>query len=152
MRTLISSLAVCAAVVASGADTNQMVVVDDNTPMVGQDNKTRDVIWVGSRYPNLRTFNRINDSVPFSVTGWATTTENSQTTIRIHLWRGANMLAASTNGLGDFQIVGIEPAPKGIPRVEFTITVTEHQILLSACGATNKMPYKIRRTIGGAKK
>ena len=77
-----------------------------------------------------------------------TTSADLDTQITIRLYRGTNYVAAGDYFLGQFQIVGIAPAPKGSPRVELILTVTEQAILLSALDWTNKTPYEVRRVVG----
>ncbi len=66
-------------------------------------------------------------------------------------FRGTNQMARSNLALGRFQIVGIPATPRGTPKVEFTFTITERQILISARDLTSKDDLEIRTVSGETK-
>jgi molecular chaperone DnaK (HSP70) len=144
MRTLITILTLGIIFAALGSETNRTMVVEDNTPIVGADHLTTEAVYVGYR-DGLHAFVSKHDHVPSSSTGRATATTT------LHLYRGSNPEAARSHSLGDFQIVGIKTVPKEVSLIEFTVAVTEHQILLSASDLTNKTQYEIQRISGGTK-
>ncbi|GFP28772.1 Hsp70 family protein, partial [Candidatus Hakubella thermalkaliphila] len=52
-----------------------------------------------------------------------TTAEDSQTSVEIHVLQGERELAVYNKTLGRFQLVGIPPAPRGIPQIEVTFDI-----------------------------
>jgi hypothetical protein len=141
MRAFITFITLGIVLAASASETNWTMVVEDNTPIIGEDHRAKEAVYVD--YPTgLHAFISKHDRVPFSLTGRA------HTWTTLHLYRGSDPEAARTNCLGHFQIIGTRPAPTGVVPVDFTVSVTEHQILLFVCDLTNQTPYEIRRVTG----
>lgn len=144
-------LMVGAAFVTSGSDAIRPVVVETNTPIVGTNHLTAEALYVEGTGGKIWTLISLGERVPSNAHVIVTTSADLDTQITVRLFRGTNYVAAQDYSLGQFQIVGIAPAPKGSPRVELSLTVTEQVILVSARDWTNKVPYAIRRAIEKAK-
>jgi len=56
-------------------------------------------------------------SIPF------TTVEHNQSTVRIHVLQGEREVATENRSLGMFDLVGIEPAPAGLPQIDVTFEI-----------------------------
>src|SRR5207249_10378373 len=53
------------------------------------------------------------------------TASDNQTSVEIHVLQGERPLARDNRTLGKFQLVGIAPAPRGMPQVEVTFDVDD---------------------------
>jgi molecular chaperone DnaK len=59
-----------------------------------------------------------NTTIPSRKSEIFSTAEDSQTSVEIHVLQGERDLAAYNKTLGKFQLMGIPPAPRGIPQIE----------------------------------
>ncbi len=64
-----------------------------------------------------------NTTVPTSMTQVFSTTEDNQTVVRIHVVQGERDLAADNKTLGRFELVGLPPAPRGVPQIEVAFDI-----------------------------
>jgi len=62
-------------------------------------------------------------TVPVVRSQMVSTVSDNQKTVRIHVLQGESALAADNISLGDFELTGIEPAPRGMPRIEVSFTI-----------------------------
>jgi len=59
-----------------------------------------------------------NTTVPTSNSQVFSTTEDNQTVVRIHVVQGEREMAKDNKTLGRFELVGLPPAPRGVPQIE----------------------------------
>ncbi|MCS6885180.1 MAG: molecular chaperone DnaK [Acidobacteriota bacterium] len=59
-----------------------------------------------------------NSNIPLSKSLIFTTVADNQSTVEIHVLQGEREIAAHNRSLGRFELVGIPPAPRGIPQIE----------------------------------
>ncbi len=64
-----------------------------------------------------------NTPIPTSKSQIFSTTEDDQTVVRIHVIQGEREMAADNKTLGRFELVGILPAPRGVPQIEVTFEI-----------------------------
>jgi molecular chaperone DnaK len=64
-----------------------------------------------------------NTTVPTSMSQVFSTTEDSQTVVRIHVVQGEREMARDNKTLGRFELVGLPPAPRGVPQIEVTFDI-----------------------------
>ncbi len=64
-----------------------------------------------------------NTTVPTSKSQIFSTTEDGQTVVRIHVVQGEREMAADNKTLGRFELVGILPAPRGVPQIQVTFDI-----------------------------
>jgi molecular chaperone DnaK len=64
-----------------------------------------------------------NTTVPTSKSQVFSTTEDHQSVVRIHVIQGEREMAADNKTLGRFELVGIPPAPRGVPQIEVTFEI-----------------------------
>jgi len=64
-----------------------------------------------------------NTTVPTKKTIPFTTVEHNQSTVRIHVLQGEREVAAENRSLGMFDLIGIEPAPAGLPQIDVTFEI-----------------------------
>ena len=58
-----------------------------------------------------------------------TTVQDNQDTVEVHVLQGERELASENISLGKFELVGIPPAPKGIPQIEVTFEINANGIV-----------------------
>jgi len=71
-------------------------------------------------------FNRLiprNTTIPVRKTETFTTAVDDQEAVDIHILQGERDMAGDNISLGRFQLTGIRPAPKGIPRIKVTFDI-----------------------------
>jgi molecular chaperone DnaK len=64
-----------------------------------------------------------NTTVPTSNSQVFSTTEDNQTVVRIHVVQGEREMAADNKTLGRFELVGLLPAPRGVPQIEVNFDI-----------------------------
>jgi molecular chaperone DnaK len=57
------------------------------------------------------------------------TADDNQNQVEIHVLQGERSMAADNRALGRFHLVGIPPAPRGIPQIEVTFDIDANGIL-----------------------
>jgi len=70
-----------------------------------------------------------NTTIPTKESKIFTTAADGQTAVDIHVLQGERPLARDNRTLGRFQLVGIPPAPRGIPQIEVTFDIDANGIL-----------------------
>ncbi len=70
-----------------------------------------------------------NTTIPTRKSEIFSTASDSQTSVEIKVYQGERSMAADNKLLGVFQLVGIPPAPRGIPQVEVTFDIDANGIL-----------------------
>ncbi|MCL4314211.1 MAG: molecular chaperone DnaK [Candidatus Thermoplasmatota archaeon] len=70
-----------------------------------------------------------NTTIPTKMSKVFTTAADMQTAVTIHIVQGERPLASDNVSLGMFNLVGIPPAPKGIPQIEVTFDIDANGIL-----------------------
>ena len=70
-----------------------------------------------------------NTTIPTRKSEVFSTAADNQTSVEIKVYQGERTLARDNRLLGVFQLVGIPPAPRGIPQVEVTFDIDANGIL-----------------------
>jgi molecular chaperone DnaK len=70
-----------------------------------------------------------NTTIPTRKSEIFSTASDSQTSVEIKVYQGERAMAGDNKMLGVFQLVGIPPAPRGIPQVEVTFDIDANGIL-----------------------
>jgi molecular chaperone DnaK len=70
-----------------------------------------------------------NTTIPTRKGETFTTAADSQTSVEVHVLQGERDLARDNRTLGKFHLVGIPPAPRGIPQVEVTFDIDANGIV-----------------------
>jgi len=72
---------------------------------------------------------RRNSTIPTKDTQVFTTVVDNQDKVEIHVLQGERDIAAENRSLGRFELVGIPPAPRGVPQVEVTFAIDSNGIV-----------------------
>ncbi len=70
-----------------------------------------------------------NTPVPVKKTENFTTAADLQTAVTIHVFQGERAMAADNVSLGEFNLDGIPPAPRGVPKIEVGFDIDANGIL-----------------------
>jgi molecular chaperone DnaK len=74
-----------------------------------------------------------NTTIPTRRSQVFSTTEDNQNVVRIHALQGEREMAADNKSLGRFELVGIPPAPRGVPQIEVSFEIdTDGVVSVSA--------------------
>jgi molecular chaperone DnaK len=70
-----------------------------------------------------------NTTIPTKKSETFTTAADNQTSVEVHVMQGERPMARDNRTLGKFHLVGIPPAPRGMPQVEVTFDIDANGIL-----------------------
>ncbi len=70
-----------------------------------------------------------NTTIPTRKSETFSTAADSQTSVEVKVFQGERSMASDNRLLGVFQLVGIPPAPRGVPQVEVTFDIDANGIL-----------------------
>ncbi|MCD6279815.1 molecular chaperone DnaK [Candidatus Micrarchaeota archaeon] len=87
-----------------------------------------------------------NTTIPTKTSKIFSTAADAQTSVEIHVLQGERPMAKDNIELGRFSLVGIPPAPRGVPQIEVTFDIDADGILhvtAKDLGTGNKQDMKI---------
>ena len=70
-----------------------------------------------------------NSPIPVKHTETFTTAADMQTAVTVHVYQGERPMARDNTSLGEFNLEGLPPAPRGIPKVDVTFDIDANGIL-----------------------
>ncbi len=70
-----------------------------------------------------------NTTIPTRKSEIFSTAEDGQPSVEIHVLQGEREMASYNKTLGKFQLVGIPPAPRGVPQIEVTFDIDANGIM-----------------------
>ncbi|MDA0674622.1 MAG: molecular chaperone DnaK, partial [Cyanobacteria bacterium] len=90
-----------------------------------------------------------NTTIPVRRSDVFSTSENNQTMVEVHVLQGEREMVADNKSLGRFKLMGIPPAPRGVPQVQVSFDIDANGILqVSAMDRTTGREQSL--TIQGA--
>ncbi len=70
-----------------------------------------------------------NTTIPTKKSETFSTAADSQTSVEVHVLQGERSMARDNRTLGKFQLVGLPPAPRGVPQIEVTFDIDANGIV-----------------------
>src|SRR6266567_1416714 len=70
-----------------------------------------------------------NSTIPLRNSLTFTTVVDNQSSVEIHILQGEREIASGNRSLGKFELVGIPPAPRGVPQIEVSFEVDANGIV-----------------------
>ncbi|MEM9003390.1 MAG: molecular chaperone DnaK [Cyanobacteria bacterium P01_F01_bin.86] len=70
-----------------------------------------------------------NTTIPVRRTDIFSTSENNQTMVEVHVLQGEREMTSDNKSLGRFKLMGIPPAPRGVPQVQVSFDIDANGIL-----------------------
>ena len=70
-----------------------------------------------------------NTTIPCKKSDVFSTAADNQTEVTIHVLQGERPMAAQNKSIGQFNLTGIAPAPRGVPQIEVTFDIDANGIL-----------------------
>lgn len=107
-----------------------------------------------------------NTPIPIQHSETFTTAADLQTAVTIHVYQGERPMSADNTSLGEFNLEGLAPAPRGVPKIDVTFdidangilnvtakdTVTDKSQSISITGSTRLSPGEKERMIKDAER
>jgi molecular chaperone DnaK len=91
-----------------------------------------------------------NSTIPTKNTQIFTTVVDNQDTVEIHCLQGERQIAGENKSLGRFELVGIPPAPRGVPQIEVAFAIDSNGIVnVSARDMSTNLTQSIQITPAG---
>ncbi|MEO5858861.1 MAG: molecular chaperone DnaK [Pyrinomonadaceae bacterium] len=78
-----------------------------------------------------------NSTIPLKNTMTFTTVVDNQQSVEIHILQGEREISSANRSLAKFELVGIPPAPRGVPQIDVSFEIDSNGIVSVA--ATDKM-------------
>ena len=104
--------------------------------------KSIGVETLGGVFTPLLSLEEGQDTSPSNI---FTTSSDNQKSISVHLYKGSAELVADCTYLGEFKVMGINPAPRGLPKIEITFSLTEGRLVVTAKDLNSNEPLEVKK-------
>lgn len=145
MTLLILSLAILS---GCGEETPSIprTMVEAASPVIGADGKLAQSIGIETLGGVFTPLLSQGSVVPCSWAEVFSTVDDNQNRIMVKPYRGTAKLVAECSQLGQFEVIGIPPAPRGTPQIAIAFAVQAGNIVLSAEDLSSGRSLAIKRT------
>ena len=102
-------------------------------------------------------FNKLiesNTTIPYRRSKIFSTASDNQTSVTIHVLQGEREMAGDNKSLGQFELFGIPPAPRGVPQIELSFDIDTNGIVKVSArdkGTGNEQAIRITASSGLSK-
>jgi molecular chaperone DnaK len=116
-------------IVAMGAAIQANIIKGSNRELVLLLDVTPFSLGIETENGSFQKIIERNTTIPACKTMAFTTVENSQRRVRIHVLQGESLRAEDNKSLATFDLVGIDPAPAGVPQIDVTFEIDADGLL-----------------------
>jgi molecular chaperone DnaK len=116
-------------IVAMGAAVQSAIIKGETSEFVVLLDVTSHSLGIETEGGTFQQIIERNTTIPTKTTMPFTTVENNQVRVTVHVLQGENTLAALNKSLARFDLIGIQPAPAGVPQIDVTFEVDADGIL-----------------------
>ena len=141
-------------IVAMGAAIQSAIIKGESTEIVILLDVTSHSLGIETEGDVFQQIIERNTTIPTKKTTPFTTVENNQVRVTVHVLQGENTQASRNKSLARFDLIGIQPAPAGVPQIDVTFEIDADGILkVSARDVVTGMNQEIEiRQSGGLTK
>ncbi len=143
MRYVVCLLTLLAVGVSHGTEVSMKV--PDTSSISGKSGTMRESVGIETLGGVFTPLLQKGCRIPCVLTQTFSTAEDNQDQIVLHLYRGNSKMTSGATYLGDFQISGISPMPRGIPKISVSLTVDGGGLSLSASDGVEKSRLSVGR-------
>ena len=113
-------------------ENNNGILIEEKTPIIDSEGMLTESIGIETLGGVFTPIIPPGHKLPVEVSKIFSTAVENQDKIMVKLYRGKAQLIKDTTALGNYQITGIRPAPRGEPQIEITFKVENSSIKLFA--------------------
>jgi molecular chaperone DnaK len=131
-------------IVAMGAAIQSSILRGEKSELVVLLDVTSQSLGIETEYDTFQRIIERNTTIPTRKTMPFTTVENNQVRVTIHVLQGESPIASRNKSLARFDLIGIQPAPAGVPQIDVMFEVDADGILkVSAHDAVTGMNREV---------
>jgi molecular chaperone DnaK len=131
-------------IVAMGAAIQSAILRGERSELVVLLDVTSQSLGIETEYDTFQTIIERNTTIPTRKTMPFTTVENNQVRVTVHVLQGDSPIASRNKSLARFDLLGIQPAPAGVPQIDVMFEVDADGILkVSAQDAVTGMNREV---------
>ena len=120
-----------------------LTIVESNIQIVDANSQTTEGVGLETLGGVFTPLITKGTNVPFEVSEIFSTAVDNQDQILISIYRGNAARVTDAKFLGQYQLVQIPPAGRGVPQIRVTFGVTSDSIWITALNETTQAPAKL---------